>query len=108
MTLMIYVCSMLSSTDIPDAIPGDDIKQNSSTVTTIVVEWPVPNYYNAPITKYQLMLCQKTNTGCVGSVRHIVNADGDDSTVRYGGVVVYSDVLCLHCHCVYTGIILVD
>ena len=83
---MIYVCSMLSSTDIPDAIPGDDIKQNSSTVTTIVVEWPVPNYYNAPITKYQLMLCQKTNTeaSCVGSVSRTVDASGDDSTVRYG------------------------
>ena len=75
---------ILSSTDIPDAIPGDDIKQISSTVTTIVVEWPVPNYYNAPITKYQLMLCQKTNVGCTGDVIHIVNASGDDSTVRYG------------------------
>ena len=88
MTLMIYVCSMLSSTDIPDAIPGDDIKQNSSTVTTIVVEWPVPNYYNAPITKYQLMLSQKTNIGCVGSVIRTVHDSGDDSgddsTVRKG------------------------
>ena len=46
----------------------------------------MPNYYNAPITKYQLMLCQKTNTeaGCVGSVRRTVDASGDDSTVRYG------------------------
>ena len=77
---------ILLSTDIPDAIPGDDIKQISNTVTTIVVEWPVPNYYNAPITKYQLMLCQKTNTaaGCVGSVSRIVDASSDDSTVRYG------------------------
>ena len=77
---------MLSSTDIPDVIPGDDIKQISNTVTTIVVEWSVPSYYNAPITKYQLILCQKTNTaaGCVGSESRTVNASGDDSTVRYG------------------------
>ena len=81
-----YKCAIiLSSTDIPDAIPGDDIKQISNTVTTIVVEWPVPNYYNAPITKYELMLCQKTNiAGCVGSVSRTVDASGDDSTVRYG------------------------
>ena len=87
--MVTYECTIIiSSTDIPDAIPGDDIKQISSTVTTIVVEWPVPNYYNAPITKYQLMLCQKTNTGCVGSVSRTVDVSGDDSgddsTVRYG------------------------
>ena len=86
MTLMLHVCSILSSTGIPDAIPSDDIKQISNTVTTIVVEWPVPIYYNAPITKYQVMLCQKTNTeaGCVGSIILTVDASGDDSTVRYG------------------------
>ena len=47
------------------------------------MEWPVPNYYNAPITKYQLTLCQKTNVGCTGDVSHPVGASGDDSTVRY-------------------------
>ena len=59
---MFVACMVLymSSTAIPDVIPGDDIKQISNTVTTIEMEWPVPNYYNAPITKYQLMLCQKT------------------------------------------------
>ena len=80
-----YVMLYLLSTAIPDVIRGDDIKQISSTVTTIVVEWPVPNYYNAPITKYQLMLCQKTNIDdCTGSISLTVDASGSDTTVRYG------------------------
>jgi len=74
----------MSSTAIPDVIPGDDIKQISNTVTTIEVEWPVPNYYNAPITKYQLMLCQKTNIDCTGPISRDVDPSGDDTTVRYG------------------------
>ena len=70
---------------IPDVIPGDDIKQINNTVTTIVVEWPVPNYYHAPITKYQLVLCQKTNIDdCTGSISLTVDASGSDTTVRYG------------------------
>ena len=84
MIIVIHVSNILSSTDIPDAIPGDDVKQISSTVATIVVEWQVPNYFNAPITKYQLMLCQKTNVGCTGDVSRTFDASGDDSTVRYG------------------------
>ena len=75
----------MSSPDIPDVIPGDDIKQISNTVTTIEVEWPVPIYYNAPITKYQLMLCQKTNINdCTGPISRVADPSGDDITVRYG------------------------
>ncbi|XP_065904641.1 uncharacterized protein [Dysidea avara] len=69
---------------IPDVIPGDDIKQINNTVTTIVVEWPVPNYYNASTTKYQLILCQKTNIDdCTGSISLTVDASGSDTIERY-------------------------
>ena len=48
-------------TAIPDVIPTDDITQHERTVTSAVVQWKVPNYYNAPITMYSLNLCQKIN-----------------------------------------------
>jgi len=84
---MFVACVVLhiSSTAIPDVIPGDDIEQISNTVTTIEVEWSVPTYYNAPITKYRLMLCQKTNINdCAGPIIRDVDPSGDDTTVRYG------------------------
>ena len=51
-------------TDIPDVIPADDITQPERTVTTVVVQWKEPNYYNAPITMYTLDLCQKVEGEC--------------------------------------------
>ena len=51
---LVYYCI-----DIPDVIPADDITQLERTITTVIVQWKEPNYYNAPITKYTLNLCQK-------------------------------------------------
>ena len=51
-------------TAIPDVIPTDDITQYERTVTSVVVQWKVPNYYNAPITMYSLNLCQEVNDVC--------------------------------------------
>ena len=55
---------MVGIADIPDVIPTDDITQHERTVTSVVVQWKVPNYYNAPITMYSLNLCQKVNDVC--------------------------------------------
>ena len=55
---------MANIADIPDVIPTDDITQHERTVTSVVVQWKVPNYYNAPITMYSLNLCQKINDVC--------------------------------------------
>ena len=49
------------------------------------MEWPVPNYYDVSTTKYQLILCQKTNIDdCTGSVNLTVDASGSDTIERYG------------------------
>ena len=55
---------MVDIADIPDVIPADDITQPERTVTTVVVQWKEPNYYNAPITMYTLNLCQKILDSC--------------------------------------------
>ena len=59
-----YCMHCCCDADIPDIIPTDDITQHERTVTSVVVQWNVPNYYNAPITMYSLNLCQKINDVC--------------------------------------------
>ena len=81
---------MVDITDIPDVIPTDDIMQHERTVTSVVVQWKVPNYYNAPITMYSLNLCQKINdSNCIpvnGNYPMNINVveQSNRSTVRYG------------------------
>ena len=82
----------------PDVIPTDDITQHERTVTSIVVQWKVPNYYNAPITMYSLNLCQKVNDVCTAvngnypmdvNVSDInVTEQSDRSIVRYVLIVI--------------------
>ena len=81
---MIYVA-------IPDVIPTDDITQPERTVTTVVVQWKEPNYYNAPITMYALNLCQKLQEDDCESIDNDnsmnITADdyiNDNGTVKYG------------------------
>ena len=50
---------MLDIIAVPGVIPTDDITQPERTVTTVVVQWKEPDDYNAPITMYELDLCQK-------------------------------------------------
>ena len=85
---------MVDITDIPDVIPADDITQPERTITTIVVQWKEPNYYNAPITMYTLDLCQKVEGEC-RNVTTNVNAGEhtSDGIVRYGLLLVIVDVL---------------
>ena len=76
---------------IPDVIPTDNITQPERTVTTVVVQWKEPNYYNAPITMYTLNLCQKLPEDDCESIDNdnFINITDDDyindnGTVRYG------------------------
>ena len=95
---------MVDIADIPDVIPTDDITQHERTVTSVVVQWKVPNYYNAPITMYSLNLCQKVNDVCTpvnGNYPMNINAGEhtSGSTVRYGLLLVIVDVvICSYLH----------
>ena len=90
-------------TDIPDVIPADDITQHERTVTTVVVQWKEPNYYNAPITMYTLNLCQKIQDSCTDYRNYPMNISAseytNDSIVRYGLLLVIVDVvICSYLH----------
>ena len=81
-------------TDIPDVIPADDITQHERTVTTVVVQWKEPNYYNAPITMYTLNLCQKVENECRNDTTNINAGEyTSDGIVRYGLLLVIVDVV---------------
>ena len=100
---------MVDITDIPDVIPTDDITQHERTVTSVVVQWKVPNYYNAPITMYSLNLCQNINDVCIpvnGNYPMNINVSdinvveqSNKSIVRYGLLIVPVDVvICSYLH----------
>ena len=93
----------------PDVISTDDITQHERTVTSLVVQWRVPNYYNAPITMYSLNLCQKINDLCTpvnGNYPMNINVSdinvveqSNKSMVRYGLLIVPVDVvICSYLH----------
>ena len=95
---------MVDITDIPDVIPNDDITQHERTVASVVVQWKVPNYYNAPITMYSLNLCQKVNDVCTPvngnypmninvSDINVIEQSSDRSIVRYGLLLIIVDVV---------------
>ena len=105
--LAIYACSLqvTSLVDIiaiPDVIPMDDIipLKNSSTVTTIVVQWKEPEYYNAPITIYTLNVCQKVNDRCRNDTMDInATEHTNGGIVRYGLFLLIVDVvICSYLH----------
>ena len=95
--------SLANIADIPDVIPTDDITQHERIVTSVVVQWKVPNYYNAPITMYSLNLCQKINDVCTpvnGNYPMNINVSNinfieqsNRSIVRYGLLLVTVDVV---------------
>ena len=91
---------MVDITDIPDVIPADDITQHERTVTTVVVQWKEPNYYNAPITMYTLNLCQKVESECRNVTTDISAGEfTSNGTVRYGLLLVIVDVvICSYLH----------
>ena len=92
---------------LPNVIPADDITQLERTVTTVIVQWKEPNYYNAPITKYTLNLCQKAEQDSCTTVNgypvdinppeRIVN--GSTVLLRYSLLLVIIDVvICSYLH----------
>ena len=97
---MHYFGIVYDITDTPDVIPADDITQHKRTVTTVVVQWREPNYYNAPITNCTLNLCHKVDGEC----RNVTtNIDAGENTsngiVRYGSLLVIIDVvICSYLH----------
>ena len=107
-----YCIHSCCGTATPDVIPTDDITQHERTITSVVVQWKVPNYYNAPITMYSLNLCQKVNDVCTpvnGNYPMNINVSdinvveqSDRSIVRYGLllVIVYV-VICNYLHRYY-------
>ena len=85
---------MVDIADIPDVIPADDITQPERTVTTVVVQWKEPDYYNAPITMYTLDLCQKVEGECRNDTTNInAGEHTNDGIVRYGLLLVIVDVV---------------
>ena len=99
----VSVTSLIDITAIPDVIPIDDITQHGRTVTSVVVQWKVPNYYNAPITMYSLNLCEKINDDCTTVNDYPMNINAGEhtsgSTVRYGLLLVIVDVvICSYLH----------
>ena len=88
---MLQVTNFVDIIAMPDVIPTDDIKQPERTVTTVVVQWKEPNYYNAPITMYTLNLCRKLQEDDCESIdndnsMNITDDDyiNDNGIVRYG------------------------
>ena len=80
---------MLDIIAVPGVIPTDDITQPERTVTTVVIQWKEPNDYNAPITMYELDLCQKLlQDNCTSLNDYPMNITADEYTnasiVRYG------------------------
>ena len=83
------ICLIHRIIDTPDVIPTDDITQPERTVTTVIVQWKEPNYYNAPIKMYTLNLCQKLlHDNCTSVNGYPLNITADEYTnasiVRYG------------------------
>ena len=98
-----HITSLANITAIPDVIPTDDITQHGRTVTSVVVQWKVPNYYNAPITMYSLNLCKKINDDCTTVNGYPMNINAGEHTsgsiVRYGLLLVIVDVvICSYLH----------
>ena len=98
----VQMTSLINMIDIPDIIPTDDITQHERTITSVVVQWKEPNYYNAPITMYSLKLCQKLSDDddCTSVNGYSVNINADQNTiVRYGLLLVIVDILiCSYLH----------
>ena len=72
-------------------------------VTSVVVQWKVPNYYNAPITMYSLNLREKINDDCTTVNGYPMNINAGEHTsgsiVRYGLLLVIVDVvICSYLH----------
>ena len=72
-------------------------------VTSVVVQWKVPNYYNAPITMYSLNLRKKINDDCTTVNGYPMNINVVEHTsgsiVRYGLLLVIVDVvMCSYLH----------
>ena len=81
-------------TAVPGVIPADDITQTERTVTTVMVQWKEPIYYNAPITNYTLTLCQKIEGECRNDTTNIdAGNHTSDGIVRYGLLLVIIDVV---------------
>ena len=98
-----HITSLANITATPNVIPTDDITQHVRTVTSVIVQWKVPNYYNAPITMYSLNLCKKINDDCttVNDYPMDINAGKhtSGSIVRYGLLLVIVDVvICSYLH----------
>ena len=91
---------MVDITDTPDVIPTDDITKRERTVTTVVVQWKEPNYYNAPITIYTLNLCQKVENECRNDTTDINAGEyTSDGIVKYGLLlVIVNVVICSYLH----------
>ena len=101
-----HITSLANITAIPDVIPIDDITQHGRTVTSVVVQWKVPNYYNAPITVYSLNLCEKINDDCTTVNDYPMDINAGEHTsgsiVRYGLLLVIVDVvICSYLHRYY-------
>ena len=95
-----YFNIVYNITDTPDVIPADDISQLERTVTTVIVQWRKPNYYNAPITNYTLNLCHKIEGECRNVTTNIDAGEyTNNSIVRYGSLLVIIDVvICSYLH----------
>ena len=98
------VTSFVDITDIPDVITTGNITQHERTVTSVVVQWNVPNFYNAPIIMYSLNLCEKINDVCTpvnGNYPMNINVGEhtSGSIVRYGLLLAIEDVvICSYLH----------
>ena len=95
--------TLIDITDIPDVIPTDDITQHERTVTSVVVQWKVPNYYNAPITMYSLNLCENINDDCITVNGYLMNINAGEHTsgrtVRYSlHLIIVDVVICSYLH----------
>ena len=98
-----YVTNLVDTVAIPDVIPTDDITQPERTVTSVLVQWKVPIYYNAPVTNYSLNLCQKISDDCIPVSGYPMNISvgqyTNGSIVRYGLLLVTVDVvICSYLH----------
>ena len=94
------VVKVYDITDIPDMVSANDIRQLERTVTTVIVQWKEPNYYNAPITNYTLNLCHKVDGECINATTNIdAGENTNNSIVRYGSLLVIIDVvICSYLH----------
>ena len=103
LSIHLKVITLVHITAIPDVIPTDDITQHERTVTSVVIQWKVPNYYLAPITMYSLNLCEKINDDFTTVNDYTMNINAGEHTsgsiVRYGLLLVIVDVvICSYLH----------